>query len=126
MPTRTLEQTDSDQNRKRVLAAGGMLGAVLASTCCIAPLVLLMLGVSGAWMSNLTALAPYQGYFTVATLAFLSFGFWTVYWKPKKACAEGSYCATPAADRIIKLALWSATVLVTIAMTTELWAPLLS
>lgn len=44
------------------LAAGG-LAAILASTCCLGPLVLVALGVSGAWIGNLTALEPYRPVF---------------------------------------------------------------
>lgn len=102
--------------RKRLAAAGGLIGAILASSCCIAPLLLLTLGVSGAWVGNLTALAPYQGYFIAATLAFLGAGFWYVYWKPKKACEVGSYCASPTSDRVVKIALWFATALVGLAL----------
>ena len=76
---------NSDDGRKGLIAAGSIIGAVLASTCCIAPLLLITLGVSGAWMGSLTALAPYQGYFIAATLVFLGSGFWYVYWKPKQA-----------------------------------------
>ena len=88
------------------------------------PLVLLTLGVSGAWMSNLTALAPYQGYFISATLLFLGTGFWTVYIKPKKACEDGSYCASPQSDLVIKIVLWVATVLVAAALGVNLILPL--
>ena len=45
---------------KSWLATGGILGALLASSCCIVPLVLISLGVSGAWIGNLTALEPYK------------------------------------------------------------------
>lgn len=107
---------DQNANRKRLLAAGGLAGAVLASSCCIAPLLLLTLGLGGAWMSNLTILAPYQGYFIVATLAFLGAGYWYVYFKPKQACDDGSYCASPESDRFIKIALWVSTVLIAIAL----------
>ena len=109
-----------------MLAVGGLAGALLASTCCVAPLVLLTLGISGAWIGNLTALAPYQGYFTAGTLILLATGFWIVYWKPRKACAKGTYCANPASDRIIKIALWSATALIGIALTVDWWTPLLT
>jgi mercuric ion transport protein len=37
------------------LLTGG-LAAILASTCCLGPLLLVMLGFSGAWIGNLTAL----------------------------------------------------------------------
>ena len=44
------------------LAAGGV-AALLASACCLGPLVLITLGVSGAWISNLAALEPYRPLF---------------------------------------------------------------
>ena len=54
-----------------ILATGGLLGALAASSCCIVPLVLFTLGVGGAWIGNLTALAPYQLLFVALTLGFL-------------------------------------------------------
>jgi mercuric ion transport protein len=42
------------------MAAAGLVGALAASSCCILPLVLFGLGVSGAWIGNFTQLAPYQ------------------------------------------------------------------
>lgn len=114
---------DRGAGRKRLIAAGGLLGAVLASSCCIAPLVLLTLGVSGAWMSNLTALAPYQGYFIAATLALLAAGYWYVYFKPRKACEVGTYCASRRSDRFIRIVLWLATALVALALGVNLILP---
>lgn len=105
-----------DGGRKGLIATGGVIGAILASSCCIAPLLLVTLGVSGAWMGNLTALAPYQGYFVIATLVFLGAGYWYVYWKPKKACEDGSYCASPASDRVVRIALWVATGLIALSL----------
>ena len=60
MPDAPLDVVD---RRKSWFATGGMVGAILASTCCIAPLVLLTLGISGAWIGNLTALEPYKPIF---------------------------------------------------------------
>ena len=113
----------NESKTKNLTAAGSVLGAILASTCCIVPLLLVTLGVSGAWIGNLSALQPYQPIFVTATLGFLGFGYWQVYIKPKKACAEGSYCASPTSDRVVKIALWAATVLVIVALTIDLWAP---
>jgi mercuric ion transport protein len=110
------ESIQPDGGRKGLIAAGGVIGAILASTCCVVPLLLLTLGVSGAWMGNLTALAPYQNYFIAITLVFLASGFWHVYWKPKKACDTDSYCASPASDRVVKIALWVATALIAAAL----------
>jgi mercuric ion transport protein len=107
-----------------VAAAGGVIGAVLASSCCIGPIILITLGASGAWIGNLTALKAYQPVFVAVALAFLGFGFWRVYGKSSQGCDDGSTCATPNSDRIVKSALWIATVLVALALTTDIWAPL--
>ena len=125
----TIEETSSateveTKTRKRLVAAGSVIGAILASSCCIGPLVLLTLGVSGAWIGNLTVLEPYKPYFIAVTLVFLGLGFWQVYFKPKKACEEDSYCANPKSGRITKVALWFATGLILLAATIDYWAPL--
>ncbi len=121
----TIEETqNAAETKKRLVAAGSVIGAILASSCCIAPLVLLTLGVSGAWIGNLTMLEPYKPYFIAVTLVFLGLGFWQVYFKPKKVCEEGSYCARPNSGRITKAALWIATGLVLLAATIDFWAPL--
>ncbi|MBA3447298.1 MAG: mercury transporter MerT [Pseudaminobacter sp.] len=105
-------------------AAGGAAGAILASACCIGPLTLLSLGVSGAWIGNLTALEPYKPIFATIALVFIGLGFRQVYFKPKAACDEGSYCARPASAVITKTALWLSTPLVILALTIGWWAPL--
>lgn len=117
------DPTDSNQPRSGWFATGGVLGAILASTCCIGPLVLVSLGVSGAWIGNLTALEPYKPYFIAATLVLLGLGFWQVYFRRKPACEEGSYCARPQSSLITKAALWIATILIALAATIDLWAP---
>lgn len=114
----------SDRPRSGWLATGGVLGAILASTCCIGPLILVSLGVSGAWIGNLTALEPYKPYFIAATLVLLGLGFWQVYFRRKPACEEGSYCARPESSLITQAALWIATILVALAAMIDLWAPL--
>jgi len=113
-----------DGNRGRWLAVGGILGAIVASSCCILPLAFVLLGVSGAWIGNLTALEPYKPYFIAVTLAFLGFGFWHVYFWAKPECEEGSYCAKPESTMITQIALWTGTVVVLLAATIDYWAPL--
>ena len=106
-------------------AAGGILGAIAASSCCILPLALFSLGVSGTWIGNLAALAPYQPVFALITFGFLGHGFYLVYWKPKRQCAEEAACARPLPNRIVKTALWAATLLVAAALAFPFVAPLL-
>lgn len=118
------ETPQREQARTRLIAGGGILGALAASSCCILPLVLFSLGISGAWIGNLTALAPYKPYFAAATLGLLGYGYYLVYVRPKQACADGS-CARPLPNRLVKLSLWLATVLVVAALAFDYVAPLL-
>lgn len=102
--------------RQKLAAAGGIAAALGAASCCVVPFTLFMLGVSGAWIGNLTALEPYQPIFAAVALGFIGYGAYLVYWKPKAACADGSYCARPASSRMAKIGLWSAGALVVIAV----------
>ncbi len=117
------ELVSNPGQKEGVAATGSVIAAVLASSCCVGPLVLITLGASGAWIGRLTALKAYQPLFVMLTIAFLGYGFWYVYGKPKRACDDKS-CETPRSKRIVKTALWAATVLVVVAVTTEFWAPL--
>ena len=112
----------SSTGKARLVAAGGILGALAASSCCILPLGLFTLGVSGAWVGNLTALAPYQPIFFAATAGFLGVGYYLVY--RQAACADGT-CVRPLPNRSVKAMLWSATVLVLAAVAFDYLAPVL-
>lgn len=107
-----------------LVAAGGLLGALAASSCCILPLVLFSLGISGVWIGNLTALSPYQPVFAVVTIGLLGYGHWLVY-RSDKPCAEGQACARPVPTRLVKVALWSATGLIIAALVFPYAAPAL-
>lgn len=105
------------------LAAGGVIGAVLASACCVLPLLFVMLGVSGAWIGNLTALEPLKPYVAGVALLFIGLGFREVYVKAAPVCVDGSWCARPHSAVLTKTVLWLSTVLVLLALTTNWWAP---
>lgn len=117
-------EVDSRDRSKGWLAAGGVLGAILASACCIVPLVLVTLGISGAWIGNLTALEPYKPLTSGIAMVFIGLGFWHVYFRKKPVCVAGTYCARPQSSRITKTALWGATILVLLSITINWWAPL--
>jgi len=124
-PLHQVSERAPGATKLRLTAIGGILGAIAASSCCIAPLVLFSLGISGAWIGNLTALAPYQPYFIVATLACLGYGYWLVYRRKTIACAEGAACARPLPTRIVKAGLVLATILVGGAIGLDLIGPVL-
>jgi mercuric ion transport protein len=68
--------------------AAGVLAAIGASVCCVVPLVLLTLGIGGAWIANLTALEPMRPWLTAATLVFLGLAFRRLYLQPQ-VCVPG-------------------------------------
>lgn len=118
------ERSADEGSRARWIAAGSILGALAASSCCIVPLVLFGLGISGAWIANLTALAPYKPYFATGTLVLLGYGYYLVCVRPKQACADGS-CAQPLPNRFVKSCLWVAAALVVAALSFDTIAPVL-
>jgi len=102
------------RNGRGALAAGG-LAAILASTCCLGPLVLIALGFSGAWIGNLTVLEPYRPIFIGAALIALFFA-WRSIFRPAHACNSGEICAAPQARPTYKLVFWIVVVLVLVAL----------
>ncbi|GAA0188798.1 MAG: mercuric transport protein [Cupriavidus sp.] len=102
------------QPGRRALFAGG-LAAILASTCCLGPLVLVALGFSGAWIGNLTALEPYRPLFIGTALVALFFG-WRRIFRPPQVCNPGEACAIPKVRATYKLMFWVVALLVLVAL----------
>lgn len=117
-------RTANLQRQQRLMAAGSLAGALAASSCCILPLVLFSLGVSGAWIGNFTRLAPYQPYFIAVTIGCLGYGYWLVYRSTRLACADGDACARPLPNRLVTTGLILASLLAVAALGLDLLAPL--
>lgn len=96
------------------LALGG-LAAILASTCCLGPLVLVALGFSGAWIGNLTVLEPYRPLFIGAALVAMVFAYRGIF-RPGRACEPGEVCAAPMARIAYKVIFWAVAALVLVAL----------
>ncbi len=109
---KTGEAGEARSQAPALAALGALVGAIAASSCCLLPLALFGVGVSGAWIGNLAALSPYQPIFVALTLACLGIGYWLVYRKAKVACEADAACARVAPRRIVRVALWGATLLV--------------
>ena len=107
----------------QLVAAGGILAALGAAACCVLPFTLFTLGISGAWIGNLTALEPYQPVSATLAVGAIAYGFYLVYRQPKVACEDGSYCASPRSTRVTKTGLWVATFLVIVAIGFPRFAP---
>jgi len=79
------------------LATGG-IAAILASTCCLGPLLLVMLGFSGAWIGNLAVLEPYRPFFLMIALGALLLAAFRIF-RPVTSCGPDTGCATPRSRR---------------------------
>lgn len=103
--------------------AAGVLAAIGASVCCVGPLVLLTLGIGGAWVANLTALEPLRPWFITATLVILGLTFRRLYLRPQ-VCEPGAVCAEPLAQRRQRLISWVVTVALLMLLAVPWLAPL--
>ncbi|MDB5901083.1 MAG: merT mercuric transport family protein [Ramlibacter sp.] len=65
------------------------LAALLASACCVLPLVFALVGISGAWIARMRVLEPYSGALSVLSLAALAFAGWRLY---RTGSAGGAAC----------------------------------
>jgi len=86
------DAASAQQSPGRNSLLGATLAGIIASACCAGPAVLVLAGVSGAWISALDALTPYRPYFIAATLAFFGFAAYRLFFS-RKVCAPGSTCA---------------------------------
>ena len=98
----------------RIALAGGGVAAILASTCCVGPLVLVSIGLGGAWISRLRVLEPYQPIFIGIALVALFFAYRRIF-RPAIDCKPGELCAVPANRLTYKNIFWVVATLVLIA-----------
>jgi mercuric ion transport protein len=92
--------------------AGGLLAALgICAACCLLPFTLLSVGIAGAWVSTLDALAPYKWIFIGLTVGLLGYGFYAVYWKSRRTCSAGPSCKVCGTSRSVRVGLWIATIL---------------
>lgn len=102
------------KNGRGALATGGV-AAVLASACCLGPLVLVALGFSGAWIGNLTVLEPYRPVFISAALVALLFA-WRSIFRPMQSCKPGDVCTVSQVRTTYKVIFWIVAALVLVAL----------
>jgi len=96
--------SSNPQTGQGALVAGG-LAAILASSCCLGPLLLVALGFSGAWIGNLTALEPYRPIFISLALVALFFA-WRRIFSPVQTCKTDDVCAIPQVRTTYKVIFW--------------------
>lgn len=109
-------------NAKTALV-GGVLASIGASACCVGPLLLLSLGIGGAWISNLTALEPYRPLFIALVLVFLGLAFRKLYFGQEDCDAEGN-CIAGRTRHTQRLIFWIAAPLLLVLVAVPWLLPL--
>lgn len=105
--TVTGRSSPASERRSGWQLVGILVGALVASVCCLGPLVLVLLGATGAWIGGLAGLEPLRPLLMAATAGLLGLAFYREYRRPAaEACEPGAACAVPAARRGARVALW--------------------
>jgi mercuric ion transport protein len=104
------------------LGIGAALAAIGASVCCVGPLLLLSLGIGGAWMSTLTSMEPVRPFFLILTLVFIAMGFRKLYLIPAN-CEEGEACAVSNIKGRQRLIFWIGSALIMMLLSFPWYAP---
>jgi mercuric ion transport protein len=82
------------------LMALAVVSTILASTCCVLPLVLVLVGITGAWMANLAALKPLTPVFAALALGALGWAGYLVLRQATVCSGDPCETARPATRRI--------------------------
>ena len=101
----------------------GVLAALGATACCFGPLLLVTLGLGGAWVSSLRALEAYQPAFVILTLAFIGFAFYRLYIQSRQ-CAPDEACALPAVVKRQRIVFWLVVAIIAAMFAFPLYASL--
>jgi len=104
------------------LVTGGVAG-ILASVCCVGPLILVSAGIGGAWVGTLTVFYPYRWIF-VGISALALFFAWRRIYRPAGQCEPGQICAVPRIRRAYKITFWVVATVVMAAFVFPYFVPL--
>ena len=96
----------------RSTLVASVLAALGATACCVLPLVLVTLGLGGAWMASLRSLEAYQPVFAAVTFACLGYAFYSLYIQPRR-CPPEEVCASPTVLRRQRMVFWLVTAAIT-------------
>src|SRR5437867_6623864 len=94
---------------KNTLASvSGVIVAVLASLCCLAPVAFALVGVGG--IAAFSVFEPYRPYLIGLTIVLIGVGFFFAYRKREVKCEDGT-CKVERAGIWNKVGVWSATLI---------------
>jgi len=108
----------SKKSNDGLLSLGSALasfGAILATSCCIVPLILVNLGLGGAWIANLTVLQPYRIYLLIGAGLLSGTGLFLYIRNRLKPC-EVCPPKRPVRDILVPVALAVSVLLIILAL----------
>lgn len=104
--------------KEQSLVKLGLASSFIVPLCCVGPLVLTLLGVSGA--AILSKLHFLQFPMTIAVLAFFGVAGTSLY-KKRHSCEPGSPCADPKTWKRMALLFWTGLAIAVIAISSPYW-----
>ncbi len=106
--------------KDRGVLLGSLAAGLLASACCIGPLILGAVGLGSLGFA--AALAPYRPWLLGLTAVLLGIGFYFAYRpQPAAACGSDGACSVPAKRRNQRIVLWTIAVLAVGLATYPYW-----
>jgi mercuric ion transport protein len=97
--------------------------SLIASTCCVLPLVLVLVGITGAWMSHLVALKPITPVFIVLSLGALAWAAYLVF-RPATQCAPGADSACETTRPLMRRLFIGCALFIALLLLFPLFAPI--
>ena len=98
------------------------LAAFTASLCCVVPLLLVTLGVGGAWVASLSRFEPLRPVFVAITLVMLMLA-WRKLYRPA-VCESGKVCADPDLQRHQRIVFWIVSAFILVLLVFPWFSPL--
>jgi mercuric ion transport protein len=92
---------------------GGIIAAIIASLCCIGPVLVALIGVGS--IGAFAAFESFRPYLIGLTVALLALAFYLTYRKREVICEDGS-CKIESAGKWNKIAVWLATLVAAVAI----------
>lgn len=95
--------------REKTVLGGAMFAAFVASLCCIAPLLAVLLGMGTLGLAAI--FEPFRPFMMGAAVILLALAYYWIYFKANdsSSCAPGEECAAKPVSRASRFGLWFAT-----------------
>jgi mercuric ion transport protein len=99
--------------KEKLTTTGAVAAAIIASLCCIGPVVVALIGVGS--IGVFAAFEPLRPYLIGLTVVLLALAFYLTYRKREVICEDGS-CKIESAGKWNKIAVWLATLVAAVAI----------